>query len=99
MAQKIFSAFPNYGKEKAEYLLTLTEFLTMWPKAIVEPVCNPLTGIASQLDFPPCIAEMRRALEAEAAKQKQDRLRLLYQIKDLVDPPSTIDKSQQWRWR
>lgn len=53
VARKMLSAYPDYGKAGAEYLLSVTELLAEYPQDIQERIANHRTGVPSLTQFLP----------------------------------------------
>ena len=68
-ARAIFSCYRRDDFADAEgFLLQLGTVFDRYPAEVVEAVSSPLTGIQRRAKFPPTIAEIVEACEAEAAR-------------------------------
>lgn len=67
--------------------------LMAYPRSVVVAVMNPVTGIASRLQWPPSIAEIKQALEAEddGQKRRAKAAQLPPVLPRLAAPASTSD--------
>lgn len=67
-AEKILSAYPDYGKAPDEYLLSVAEFIAYQIPEVQEALAHPLTGIATKCKFLPTIADLREFIEGRAKR-------------------------------
>lgn len=92
MAQKILSAYPDYGKAPDGYLLSVTEFIAYQIPEVQEALAHPLTGIATKCKFLPTIADLKQFIE-ERAKRLYDPPRAYPLFKrDEVNPRPEPDR-------
>jgi len=68
VAQKILSAYPDYGKAPREYLLSVTEFIAYQIPEVQEALAHPLTGLASKCKYLPTIADIKQFIEDRARR-------------------------------
>lgn len=68
LAQKILSAYPDYGKAPDGYLLSVTEFIAYQIPEVQEALAHPLTGIAAKCKYLPTIADLKQFIEDRAKR-------------------------------
>jgi hypothetical protein len=78
MAATLFDYFPPPEVGSAETLLSgAVKMFLMYPREAVEAVCNPVSGLPSQVKWAPRLAEIRQALEIATGplQRRQERER------------------------
>lgn len=68
IAEKILSAYPDYGKAPDGYLLSVTEFIAYQIPEVQEALAHPLTGIATKCKYLPTIADLKQFIDDRAKR-------------------------------
>jgi hypothetical protein len=68
IAEKIVSAYPDYGKAPDGYLLSVTEFIAYQIPEVQDALAHPVTGIASKCKYLPTIADLKQFIEDRAKR-------------------------------
>lgn len=75
-AEKIFKAYPEYGKAPADYVMIVIEVLETFDADIQKALANPATGVVSRCRFLPTIADIVEiAKEFSEKKYRRECLR------------------------
>lgn len=87
-AERLFGFYPRGAATDPEVFMTgVVQLLAAYPRAAVEAILSPLSGLPTKHKFLPSIAEIHEALEAQVAPLRRQQERE-HRLRALPPPPS-----------
>lgn len=78
------------------YIAAMAAMFAAFPRDFAKRVCNPVTGLPSRLKFLPTLAEVREALDTEAARRKLIVANARYVLDQAAKRAAEAEEEARW---